>query len=466
MKRKIMHLVPAVLLLAVLLVPAAVVQAAKTVPSIKLNVLNATPDSKGVVSGQNFYLVEVDIQGTDQDTFQVIWCPADTVKPEEKDWEEQGLEWYEVFPGGKRGFVTLPPQEGEPSDAVFVRIQTGKNKNGAVYSEPQKLVFRYKTNLKKTVKDVSWTDELEAAIQNKPYTISWKPVNESGVYYQLRVRYGERFFRWVTKDTSVKVPGEVLSETGEYTVWINVYKNGKLPSANPEVKTFRVKKKGENFALQVKRKIPAANEKNFVNRNMAGIAVYKKTSKLTRNMKFSGKVYVPSKALAAAGDSVIIEPVLIFSQAEDHNHVLGNVMPTKTLILKALEKGKIQLKQRNPDTGKESAVGSLATVKKTGSYYMVTFKNIPLAKKYIDVEAEGEDPKKINTSRKYSVGVMLNLHSTAKKKWSAAVCVDDVKLAAGITQTITFDKMDYKDIGGFAWDGTPVSAEVKPVKTK
>ena len=465
MRRKIMHLLPAALLLAMLLVPAAAVRAAKTVPSVKLNVLNAKPTSKGIVSGQNFYLVEVDIQGTDTDTFQVLWAPGDTEKPAEKDWEENSLEWYEEFPGGKRGFVTIAPLDGTSSDTVFVRIQTGKDKNGAVYSEPQRLEFRYKMNLKKTVKNVSWAEEMEAAVQNKPYTISWKPLKEKGVYYQLRVKYGERYYRWVTRESSVTIPGEVLSKTGEYTVWINVYKNGKLPSANPEVKTLRVKKEGENFALQVKRTIPAAKENNFVNRNMAGTAVYKKISKLTKSMSVSGKVYVPSKALGAEGDCVIIEPVLEFSQASDHHHVLGNVMSTKTLILNA-EGGKVQLKQRNPDTGKESSVGSYGSLKKMGSYYEVTFSNIPLAKKYNDVEVEGEKPKNINTSKKYAVRVTLNLHSTAKKKWSAAVYVDDVKLKAGITQTITFDRMDYTDIGGFAWDGTKVSAAVKALPVK
>ena len=343
---------------------------------------------------------------------------------------------------------------------VFVRIQTGTNKKGPVYSEPQKLVFRYKTNVTKTVKDVTWADELEAAVQNKPYTISWKPLNESGVYYQLRVRYNNRFYRWVTKDTSVTVPGEYLNKTGEYTAWVNVYKNGKQPAVNPEVKTFRVKKQGENFALQIKRTIPAAKETNFVNRNMAGIAIFKKTSKLTKSMKFSGKVYVPVKALESEGDSVIIEPVLVFAPTSDHKNVLGNVMPTKTLMLKMAD-GKIQLKQWDPDTGKESYVGNFGTVKKSGSAYVVTFKNIPLAKKYVDVQHEGSSQKSINTSKKYVVGLMLNLHSTAKKKWSAAVYVDDVKLNAGITQNITFDKMDFEDVDSFAWDGTSVAVKVK-----
>ena len=95
MKRGRVYLLPAVLLLAaLLLVPASAVHAAKTVPSVKLNVLNAKPNSKGIVSGQPFYLVEVDIQGSTSDTFQVAWRPEGTEKLSEKDWEEDSLDWY------------------------------------------------------------------------------------------------------------------------------------------------------------------------------------------------------------------------------------------------------------------------------------------------------------------------------------------------------------------------------------
>lgn len=221
-----------------------------------------------------------------------------------------------------------------------------------------------------------------------------------------------------------------------------------------------------NKALRLKRTVPAAAEDNFTNRNLVGCVYLKTKGKLTKSMKFSGTVWIPEKALSSAGDSIIIEPFVSFakkkSDFKNRDNVSG-VFCKKTLLLRAGSKKKGKLVRRDPLTGKETAIGKYGTVRKSGSYYVVTIKNLPLADYLVDVTEQGFVKNKFSTKTNYYLTMEINLHSTAKKAWSGYVYMDNLKVKASKTWKTAFEKKDYDRAEGYAWDGTKVACAVKKV---
>jgi len=185
-----------------------------------------------------------------------------------------------------------------------------------------------------------------------------------------------------------------------------------------------------------------------------------KTDKLTKStMKLSGKVYIPVKAFTKKSDEIMISPELVLTNSKDTD--VGVIYCKYDVILKYTGSGVELYKQNgNYDNPKRSAIGSCATVKKSGNYYLVTLKNLPLTGDCLDAE---DNLVSINTKKNYVLNPGFTIFSTTAKAWKGTVMVDDIQLkTASLTQKITFDKADYKGIFAKNWAfGDPKASVAK-----
>ncbi len=172
----------------------------------------------------------------------------------------------------------------------------------------------------------------------------------------------------------------------------------------------------------------------------------KKTDKLKKSgMSISAKVYVPAKALKKKGDEIWILGSMTLNEGEEY---LGFVDSKYYLTLRRTGKKKVKLFKVSYSSNKESKVGKYASVKKKGSYYIVTVKKLPLAD-FFDSE---DNPAPIDTEKTFTLESSVTVISVTKKGWSGNVYVDDVKLkSAKKTQTVTFNKKDYLGIKVNNW---------------
>lgn len=230
----------------------------------------------------------------------------------------------------------------------------------------------------------------------------------------------------------------VLARVLVLTLLIGIF--AAVPSAEASAAT--------NKALRTKVAFDGQKESDeaWENNSYTLTAAYKNTTKLKKNMKASETVYVPVAALKKNGDTVHMDTFVAVSNAKSGEWV-GDVRSNYTVML-IKEGKKVRLGLWNIAKSKEEKIGKYATVKKSGKYYVVTIKNLPLMNKMYVAE---EQIKAINTKTKYDTALSVNVTGTCSKT-SGYVYADDLKLQAAKTQTITFDKKDYKWLAGWHKD--------------
>lgn len=188
------------------------------------------------------------------------------------------------------------------------------------------------------------------------------------------------------------------------------------------------------------------------------LAQYTKTSKLKKNMTVSGKVYVPVSALKKNGDIIHInvwEDLITDKKGE----YIGSIESNYTIML--IKDGKkLRLAKWNASKEKEEKIGNLATYKKSGDYYVITLKNVPLENKYRNNKGKKVS---LNTKTAYKIAQGISVTGTCSKVSNKYVYVDDRSIKAASTLKITFDKKDYKWEEGF-YKGKARSVKVTTIK--
>lgn len=206
-------------------------------------------------------------------------------------------------------------------------------------------------------------------------------------------------------------------------------------------------------------------------------AAFPKNDKLKKKgMTFSATVYIPTKALNYAGDMVSIDGYLYLQGTKAGNNnkkqqasrewpYFRGFIETKYYFTIRLNKKKEPvLIKRDWNTNKETKAGKYMSVVKKKSYYMVRLMNVPLTT-YFDKDNR---QRPVITTSSFLLSLSIIVLGDTKKSWRGNIYVDDLRVkTAKRTQTITFDKKDYRGLYVSNWanssDGQgPVIA--KPMK--
>ena len=182
-----------------------------------------------------------------------------------------------------------------------------------------------------------------------------------------------------------------------------------------------------------------------------------------KTMKLSGKICIPAKAFQKANDEIMITPELALSVFPVVREIenAGIIYAKYDIILKYTKNKKIVIYKEEGRQHKRTKLGtSVAAVKKSGTYYLVTIKNVPLTGDCLDKD---DKPAKIKTNKKFILNAGFGVFSSTAKAWKGTIYLDDIKLkTASMTQTITFNKKDYQGYFATNWaSGTPKAAIVK-----
>ena len=185
-----------------------------------------------------------------------------------------------------------------------------------------------------------------------------------------------------------------------------------------------------------------------------------KETKLKKNMKTGAVMYIPTSYLQKGNSLWFSMGISLHTTklVNDRLPYIGDVASPDSFMILNYD-GKICV-IRNHDYGsftKQSAAGSMVTVKKSGNYYVITFKNIPLNNKIMLAENDeftGEE-KALDLKTQFYTNIHLEIQvgdamAFVKKNVKGNVYVDDMSLKAATNIITTFDQKDYLwfDFGG------------------
>ncbi len=174
-------------------------------------------------------------------------------------------------------------------------------------------------------------------------------------------------------------------------------------------------------------------------------AAYKKNVKVQKGMKASQTIYFPASVLKKDGDCINFS---IFLNIDNTNgKVVGCLWGADAFTI-CRENGKVKLKRFNTIKGKEQKVGNLATLKKSGQYYVVSIKNLTFQSKIWP--DSGKPVKVAKYNKKCNVAQAVSFTGLCRKTNSAVVYLDNLSLKSDSTYKISFDKKDYKDVWGWS----------------
>ncbi|MBQ6401125.1 MAG: hypothetical protein IJI20_02425 [Firmicutes bacterium] len=179
----------------------------------------------------------------------------------------------------------------------------------------------------------------------------------------------------------------------------------------------------------------------------------KKPLQLKKNMKLSGKVYIPKALLKNNGSMVNVLPILICTKGEKTHEIWGKIGLVLSNKAGAV---KLNLYDITSSPVKKSGVAKL---KKTKKYYVVQLNSYPLNNKTND-----RTPVAVPTKGKYQTTITFSVAG-----WGTAceanLYVDDLKLVAKKTTKINFNKKNYRKIFGFRTEsGMPIKVKAAPIK--
>lgn len=219
-----------------------------------------------------------------------------------------------------------------------------------------------------------------------------------------------------------------------------------------------------NKALQIKVSFNGKrdSDKAYDQNNYVVTTGYKGTTKLKSGMTFSAKVYVPVAALKKDGDTVHIDNFInLNKKVKKEYQYVGSVNSNYTVMLMKAGK-KIKLARWNISKEKEEKIGNYATYEKSGKYYVITLKNVPLKNKYIDVNGKS---KKLDTSSTFMLSQGVSVVGTCSKV-SGYVYLDNLQIkgTAKTISKITFNSKDYEWTNAYRSNaGKEVKVSIKKV---
>jgi hypothetical protein len=209
-----------------------------------------------------------------------------------------------------------------------------------------------------------------------------------------------------------------------------------------------------NDVAQVTTTFKAKPSEKEINRNAYSVFVdLEKPTKLKKNITIDAKIIVPASIFTSEDDELRIIPGFELATADAKDYVCGFV---SNYIFYLSKEGKSPILTKQLSNGdKFTAAGTYGSVKKSGNYYVVSLKKVPL----YDISSSDDSIKLsslVSKGETYMPGVSVLLRGNFKKKVSKKnIYIDDVKLNAASVQTVNFsNKKAYRalhvDIAGKA----------------
>ena len=221
-------------------------------------------------------------------------------------------------------------------------------------------------------------------------------------------------------------------------------------------------------------KVTKETQNHFASRGAELCASLPKADKIKPSgMKISATVYIPKKALKKAGDQVNVDVYLCLQETKaGKNNLKPNTgreqwdyfqgfVETKYDFILRLDKNKklFTAKHQWSKNYEESKAGNYLSVKTTGNYYIVNLKNVPVTDYYGVTKNTPMD-----TKTTFILSPSILVLSSTKGDWKGNLYIDNLKLtSASKTQTVTFNKKDYRSLYVSNWAN---SAGQEPVLAK
>ena len=169
-----------------------------------------------------------------------------------------------------------------------------------------------------------------------------------------------------------------------------------------------------------------------------------KTNFLKTNT-FSGTLYIPKSFLSFNDCEVYFTLGIWFTDktSKGYNKFLGSAQ----FYTIAKKNGKLVTYYYDETDKKNHNASSLMTVKKSGDYYQVTFKNMKSNSTYTD--CSGDTPlenQPINTKTSYYLELAMDLFIRVPQTLRGYIYVDQLTVNAAKKLTVTYNSNDYKKV--------------------
>ena len=176
------------------------------------------------------------------------------------------------------------------------------------------------------------------------------------------------------------------------------------------------------------------------------IATLPKKTRVSKNTTYSGRFLVPADFLAEDGALLSWSVNLDLGKKAGQFNVIGDIQTT--MYYNVSNSGGRLHTYYNVIGDPEGHNGAnVITVDNLGSYYAITFKNMK-AKSVWNNWVDGADGEPLDTKTKYYASPAIYVTGYMPITVKGRIYLDQIKVKTGSTQTITFDKKDYKELWG------------------
>ncbi len=200
-----------------------------------------------------------------------------------------------------------------------------------------------------------------------------------------------------------------------------------------------------NKALQVPLSFKKESAANAYDYNTVSVSCrMDKQTKLKTNTYISGKIYVPASIFQVEGDILFIGACLELETPETY---AGGLEYAYWIALQETG-GKPFLRKLDKELNDLEGVSKIASVKKSGKYFVITLKKVPTAKTGFDalLNKETTVKKLIAKKQKYTILPTFTIHGDfCLKVPKTNFYFDDVKVTTTTTQKQTFSKTTAAD---------------------
>lgn len=164
-----------------------------------------------------------------------------------------------------------------------------------------------------------------------------------------------------------------------------------------------------------------------------------KTTLLKTNT-YGGRLYIPKAFLSANGSEVSFSVAAWFSNKSGYVGVISGRQTYKV----GKKNGKIVTSYFDGADNKDHSGSGALSVKLSGNYYIVTFKNLKSLSTYYKDENNTNVP--VNTKTSYNIELAMDIHIDVPKTVKGYVYLDYISINAAKKFTVKFDTKDYSKV--------------------
>lgn len=191
----------------------------------------------------------------------------------------------------------------------------------------------------------------------------------------------------------------------------------------------------------------------------------KTQTKLTKTSTVSFKMWIPSYLFKKAGDDISISPYLIAINTKTNKAVYWMSSEYNFCIFYNGTKNMV-LDVWDNTTGKKIDAKKYASLKKQGSYYILTVKDLPVVRSIYSVSKKQNIPvSKLDLKNKYKLVSQIQTKFTMEYKGSGYIFLDNLTVQTTAKQNVSYNSTtSYGYLEGFNAYDAPTKGELLPVK--